>query len=130
MITSALHLVSQANGATTKQSCLDNNYPTDGDPASPGIARGTCATTSGVTKDVESQSPDAAVTYSNIQFGNIGSTYTGAGAGPGTPTGTTTRPGHCQSPPHKPHRDSRRRRAQGQPGILWVQHSCAWCTPR
>ncbi|KAG9080348.1 hypothetical protein FRC06_006757, partial [Ceratobasidium sp. 370] len=68
---------------------LDSNYPTDSDLATPGIARGTCATTSGVPKDVESQSPDASVTYSNIRFGDIDSTYTGNGTG-NSPTGTTT----------------------------------------
>lgn len=54
---------------------LDSNYPTDGDPSKPGIARGTCATDSGKPEDVESSAADASVTFSNIRFGNIGSTY-------------------------------------------------------
>ncbi|CAE6428015.1 unnamed protein product [Rhizoctonia solani] len=65
---------------------LDSNYPTSGNPATPGIARGSCPTTSGVPDDLESNSPNASVTYSNIRFGDIGSTYSG-----GTTT-TTTRP--------------------------------------
>ncbi|CAE6384801.1 unnamed protein product [Rhizoctonia solani] len=54
---------------------LDSNYPTDRPASQPGVARGTCATTSGVPKDVETNSPNASVTYSNIKFGDIGSTY-------------------------------------------------------
>jgi len=54
---------------------LDSDYPTSGDPSTPGIARGTCATTSGQPTQVESQSPNAQVTYSNIKFGPIGSTF-------------------------------------------------------
>ncbi|KAF9442054.1 glycoside hydrolase family 7 protein [Macrolepiota fuliginosa MF-IS2] len=54
---------------------LDSNYPTDGDASQPGIARGTCATSSGVPSDVESSAASASVTYSNIKFGDIGSTY-------------------------------------------------------
>ncbi|KAG6823362.1 Exoglucanase 1, partial [Tricholoma furcatifolium] len=56
---------------------LDSDYPTTADPSTPGVARGTCATTSGVPATVESQSPNASVTYSNIRFGDIGSTYSG-----------------------------------------------------
>ncbi|KAF9444923.1 carbohydrate-binding module family 1 protein, partial [Macrolepiota fuliginosa MF-IS2] len=63
---------------------LDSNYPTDADATKPGIARGTCATSSGVPSDVESSAASASVTYSNIRFGEIGSTYTG------TTTGTTS----------------------------------------
>ncbi|KAG8697438.1 Exoglucanase 1 [Ceratobasidium sp. 395] len=54
---------------------LDSNYPTDRDASQPGTARGNCPTTSGVPADVESQSPNAQVIYSNIKFGDIGSTY-------------------------------------------------------
>lgn len=55
---------------------LDSNYPVAGSPSTPGIARGTCATTTGKPTDVEANSPNASVTYSNIKFGDIGSTYT------------------------------------------------------
>lgn len=54
---------------------LDSTYPTDADPQKPGVARGTCPTTSGKPEDVEASSPDATVVYSNIKFGPIGSTF-------------------------------------------------------
>jgi len=54
---------------------LDSTYPTDADPAKPGIARGTCGTDSGKPEQVEKDSPNAAVIYSNIRFGTIGSTF-------------------------------------------------------
>jgi len=52
---------------------LDSTYPVDSTAV--GAARGSCATTSGVPKDVEANSPNASVTYSNIKIGDIGSTY-------------------------------------------------------
>lgn len=55
---------------------LDSDYPLNKSASTPGVARGPCATTSGVPSDVESQSPDSSVTFSNIKFGDIGSTYT------------------------------------------------------
>ena len=54
---------------------LDSDYPTTDSPSSPGVARGTCATSSGVPANVESQNANAAVTYSNIKFGALNSTY-------------------------------------------------------
>ncbi|PPR02243.1 hypothetical protein CVT24_011492 [Panaeolus cyanescens] len=54
---------------------LDSNYPTDADPSKPGIARGSCPTSSGVPSDIESSAANASVTYSNIKVGDIGSTY-------------------------------------------------------
>lgn len=54
---------------------LDSTYPTDKDPSTPGVGRGTCATSSGKPDDVETNSPDATVIYSNIKFGPIGSTF-------------------------------------------------------
>ncbi|KAJ3576693.1 hypothetical protein NP233_g243 [Leucocoprinus birnbaumii] len=70
---------------------LDSNYPTDADPSKPGIARGTCSTSSGAPTDVEANSPNASVTYSNIRFGDLDSTYTGGSSGGGG-GGTTTPP--------------------------------------
>ncbi|KAF8887099.1 cellobiohydrolase I-I [Infundibulicybe gibba] len=68
---------------------LDSSYPTTADASKPGIKRGTCATSSGQPTDVESASPNASVTFSNIKFGDIGTTYTNTGApggGGGSPT--------------------------------------------
>ena len=54
---------------------LDSNYPLSKSPSTPGVARGTCSTTSGKPADVEKQYPGAYVEYSNIRFGEIDSTY-------------------------------------------------------
>ena len=56
---------------------LDSTYPTDG--SGPGYDRGPCPTDSGVPADVEAESPDATVTFSNLKFGPINSTF-GTGA--------------------------------------------------
>ncbi|OCL10905.1 glycoside hydrolase family 7 protein [Glonium stellatum] len=55
---------------------LDSTYPTTKDATTPGIARGSCATSSGVPADLESGSASSSVTYSNIKFGPINSTFT------------------------------------------------------
>jgi cellulose 1,4-beta-cellobiosidase len=52
---------------------LDSTYPTDSTKL--GAARGTCATDSGKPEDVEKNSPDATVVFSDIRFGPIGSTF-------------------------------------------------------
>jgi len=54
---------------------LDSTFPTDKDPSAPGVARGTCSVDSGKPDDVEKNSPNAQVTFSNIRFGPIGSTF-------------------------------------------------------
>jgi len=86
---------------------LDSDYPTTASPSAPGVARGSCATTSGVPATVEVQDASASVTYSNIKIGPIGSTYTGTGGGttvvgptsshPGTPTTTSSAPSATQT---------------------------------
>ncbi|KAH8204351.1 hypothetical protein TruAng_001514 [Truncatella angustata] len=53
---------------------LDSTYPVDG--TAPGTARGSCDTSSGVPADVESKQGSDQVTYSNIRFGPINSTFT------------------------------------------------------
>ncbi|CAK0795962.1 unnamed protein product [Prorocentrum cordatum] len=55
----------------------------EGGHSTPGVARGPCDKTTGVPADVRAKYPDASVTYSNIMYGEIGSTYTaGEGAKP------------------------------------------------
>ncbi|CAA7271268.1 unnamed protein product [Cyclocybe aegerita] len=54
---------------------LDSNYPVDADPNKPGIACGTCPTSSGVPSKVKASMTDATVTYSNIKFSDINLTY-------------------------------------------------------
>lgn len=61
---------------TAKMRWLDATaYPETADPTKPGVARGTCSTTSGNPPDVESQQSNAQVVFSNIKVGAIGSTY-------------------------------------------------------
>ena len=54
---------------------LDGVTPTDADPATPGVARGPCSADSGRPEDNAAKYPDAAVTFSNIKSGDIGSTF-------------------------------------------------------
>ncbi|KAL0953573.1 hypothetical protein HGRIS_004789 [Hohenbuehelia grisea] len=54
---------------------LDSNYPLDKDASTPGVARGTCSTSSGKPTDVETNAANSQVIYSNIKYGDIGSTY-------------------------------------------------------
>jgi cellulose 1,4-beta-cellobiosidase len=60
---------------TAKMLWLDSSYPLDKDASTPGVARGTCATSSGEPTDVEANASNTQVIYSNIKFGDIGSTY-------------------------------------------------------
>jgi cellulose 1,4-beta-cellobiosidase len=60
---------------TARMLWLDSAYPLDKDASTPGVKRGECATTSGEPKDLENNSGSATVTYSNIKYGPIGSTY-------------------------------------------------------
>jgi cellulose 1,4-beta-cellobiosidase len=54
---------------------LDSDFPVGSNATTPGVARGSCPTTSGVPNNVESESPNASVTFSNIKFGDLGSTF-------------------------------------------------------
>lgn len=60
---------------------LDSSYPPTKDPSAPGVTRGSCSPDSGKPSDVESQHPNSSVTYSNIKYGEIGSTYNGGSGG-------------------------------------------------
>jgi len=77
---------------------LDSNYPLDQDPSKPGVARGTCATTSGVPADVESQHGDAYVRYFNIRYGELNSTDVGPAPAPGPSPSPSPGPGPSPSP--------------------------------
>ena len=63
---------------------LDSSYPPER-AGQPGVDRGTCPTSSGKPADVEKQYPNSNVVYSNIRYGDIGST-TSASPGP-SPSG-------------------------------------------
>lgn len=67
---------------------LDSDFPTDG--TAPGDLRGTCAITSGVPATVEADSPNSNVVFSNIKFGDIGTTFSAGGTTGTGGTGTTS----------------------------------------
>mmetsp|Transcript_50341 Transcript_50341/g.114412 ORF Transcript_50341/g.114412 Transcript_50341/m.114412 type:complete len:97 (+) Transcript_50341:1320-1610(+) len=54
---------------------LDSDYPTDQPATKPGVARGTCATTSGDPDEVEKDHGDSSVAYCNLRVGDLDSTY-------------------------------------------------------
>ncbi|OCH88340.1 cellulase CEL7A [Obba rivulosa] len=86
---------------------LDSDYPTTSPATNPGVARGTCATTSGAPATVEADDTSAYVTFSNIKFGPIGSTFSSGSSGTGSsggsggsgssPTTTASAPAATQS---------------------------------
>lgn len=55
---------------------LDAPYPPTKSASAPGVTRGTCSADSGVPATVESASGSSSVTYSNIKWGPINSTFT------------------------------------------------------
>ncbi|RDW57293.1 glucanase-4 [Coleophoma crateriformis] len=69
---------------------LDSDYPLTKSASSAGVARGTCATTSGLPSDVESSASSAAVTFSNIKIGSLGSTFTAPASDSSTGTGSSS----------------------------------------
>ncbi|KAF6810005.1 cellulose -beta-cellobiosidase [Colletotrichum plurivorum] len=54
---------------------LDSAYPLDRDESEPGVARGSCPRDSGKPDEVRQTAKNAKVTFSNIKFGPVGSTY-------------------------------------------------------
>jgi cellulose 1,4-beta-cellobiosidase len=71
---------------------LDSNYPASADPSTPGVSRGPCAVSAGTPAIVEAEYAAAAVVFSNIKYGPIGSTATSIG--PQTPN-TVAHYGQC-----------------------------------
>jgi cellulose 1,4-beta-cellobiosidase len=59
---------------TVRMLWLDSTYPPE-KAGQPGSERGECSTDSGAPADLLKNSPDAQVTFSNIKFGPIGSTF-------------------------------------------------------
>merc|ERR1711939_1151173 len=72
---------------------LDSTYPVDS--TSPGSARGTCPTTSGIPKDVDSAQADSKVTLSDISYGPIGSAIDGPWPTPSPTLSPSPTPSHC-----------------------------------
>jgi cellulose 1,4-beta-cellobiosidase len=60
---------------------LDSTYPVDSTSA--GAQRGPCSTSSGVPSELESSVPNSSVSFSNIKFGPIGTTYSSDGSDDG-----------------------------------------------
>jgi cellulose 1,4-beta-cellobiosidase len=54
---------------------LDSTFPTNADPKFPGVKRGPCSITSGSPADIMANNPDAAVVFSKIRVGDIGTTF-------------------------------------------------------
>jgi len=59
----------------TGMTWLDASAPTDESRDKPGVQRGPCSTHSGHDKELRVNHPGAAVTYSNLAYGEIDSTY-------------------------------------------------------
>ncbi|KAG8903234.1 hypothetical protein FRC01_009284, partial [Tulasnella sp. 417] len=55
---------------------LDSNYPSTSPATQPGVARGTCPTSSGSLADLQVIGVESSVTFSNIRIGTLGSTTT------------------------------------------------------
>ncbi|KAI8684263.1 Glucanase [Fusarium keratoplasticum] len=81
---------------------LDSTYPKGS--KTPGSARGSCPEDSGVPATLEKEVPNSSVSFSNIKFGPIGSTYSGTGGNnpdpeepeePEEPVGTVPQWGQC-----------------------------------
>jgi len=66
---------------------LDSTYPTTSTAL--GATRGPCGTDTGVPKTMESEYPNSSVTYSNIKYGTLNSTFsnTGSTGGAAPPSG-------------------------------------------
>lgn len=56
---------------------LDSTYPPDKDTSQPGVVRGPCERDSSLPHPVEGEHADGIVTFSNIKYGDIGTTYSG-----------------------------------------------------
>jgi cellulose 1,4-beta-cellobiosidase len=69
---------------------LDSIYPTDS--TDPTNYRGSCSIDSGLAADVEADVPHSNVIFSNIKWGKIGTTTSGAGPAPTPPS-----PSDCTS---------------------------------
>ncbi|KAJ7131251.1 cellobiohydrolaseI [Mycena epipterygia] len=69
---------------------LDSNYPLNASATAPGVSRGPCSATSGDPNTVQSQQPNAFVTFSNIKTGPIGSTFSASGSTGSSPTSSST----------------------------------------
>jgi len=77
---------------------LDSNEPADQPASKPGVSRGPCSATSGNPPDVRSKYPGANVAFTNLKYGEIGSTSQPVPPAPG-PTPAPPSPTPRPSPP-------------------------------
>ncbi|KAJ8518543.1 hypothetical protein ONZ45_g4379 [Pleurotus djamor] len=76
---------------------LDSDFPLDRDPSQPGISRGACSQDSGNPPDLEANYPNASVTFSNIKWGTLDSTYGGGSTPPVSSSSTPSGPSSTSS---------------------------------
>ena len=76
---------------------LDSDYPTTADPNTPGVSRGPCSTSSGAPTDLEKNSPGAKVTFSNIKWGELNSTFTNNIDSSSSPPSNSSQPASSSS---------------------------------
>ncbi|KAG9014365.1 hypothetical protein FRB94_012771 [Tulasnella sp. JGI-2019a] len=62
----------------TQMLWLDSDWPITAPATQPGVARGTCSANSGTLPITEVVGASSRIYFSNIKFGDIGSTYTGS----------------------------------------------------
>lgn len=65
---------------STQMRWLDATWPPDRSPTAPGVARGPCDDSSGNPAIVRPASRDSYVSYTNIKYGELGSTYSATAA--------------------------------------------------
>jgi cellulose 1,4-beta-cellobiosidase len=70
---------------------LDAPYPPTKSASAAGVTRGTCSASSGAPADVEANAAGSSVTFSNIKWGPINSTYTGTLAGGSSSSSSSTK---------------------------------------
>ena len=76
---------------------LDSDYPLESIPGAPGVNRGPCSRTSGLPADVEKNYPNAKVSFSNIKWGELNSTFPATNAGGGGGGGSLNGPASISS---------------------------------
>ena len=87
---------------TTNMWWLDADYPSDQPTTDPGVARGTCGDGTVPYPVFPNPTDDASVTFSNIRFGDIGSTYGQFIVGP-LPSGTLSQTSSVPLPSGTPY---------------------------
>merc|ERR1712060_755519 len=80
--------------AQTQMDWLDSATTADGPITKPGVVRGPCSTAAGAPSAIRSAHGDATVKYTNLKYGEIGSTFSSTSA----PAAPVASPSVSQSP--------------------------------